>query len=334
MTIEKPDEGAVATTVADATVRGLVVGSGDDGTVDCVLLTLTRLENNQPVEVDRRVTTLTEGPHEHPFTWTPKLPYNDTYTVFGQALGRRFGNQFAGSPSTRQFRTEIPPVRPSGLKIVTDQASRTVTLTWTKNPEPDVVGYIVDRAAPERDFEEVGSPVDPTFSDKLANDAPAGSYRYHVVAVRRKSQDPTAGGIESPAPAEGRVTVAAAPTQPPPGSTTTRPTATTARSNRSRTPNRVDLRRFTGPTSTLPDDGSREPEEGAFGDLEFGERQDGRTDMTITELGEPVTEDGDDRPTSLLFFAGGLLAFVVLLHLRWIKKEVDRVPLEELPPQK
>ena len=330
VTIEKPAEGAVAKSTAEALVGGLVEAA-NNGTVDCVLLTATRVdENNQSQEVDREVINLPDGPVSYEFTWAPHLPYNDTYAVVAQAVGRRFGNPFASTPVTRQFRTEIPPARVAGLKVTADKEKRTATLVWNKNPEPDVVGYIVRRVAGDPKFSAEASPTEPTHTDDLST-APAGSYRYHVVAVRQRTRNPADGGIESTTPAEGSVTIAGPPTATSPSTTpTTRRTATTARRPRNRAPNRVDLGRF-GPTSTLPE--SLEPAEGAFGDLEFGERQRGRTDMTITELGEPVTEDGDDRPTSLLFFAAGLLAFVVLLHLRWLKKEVDRVPLEEVPPE-
>ena len=327
VTIDRPAEGAVVTTPGDATIIGTAESSG---VVECVELSIARVVDGQPQEVGRAVATLDPPVNEYEIVWPPPLPYNDAYVVTAIAVGTSNVGQRRGR-AVRQFRTEIPPATPTGLKIGINQEKREASLTWNANPEADVVGYIVERAPAEGPFGEVGRPQTPAFVENLGP-LPPGNYRYRVTAVRRKTQNPAdTEGIASPAPAEGSAELKGPPTatttSTPP---TTRPTATTARPRRPA--NRVDLGRF-GPTSTIPD-GSQEPEEGAFGDLEFGERQDGRTDITITELGEPVTEDGDEeRPSSLLYFAGGLLAFVVLMHLRWIKKEVDRVTLEEVPPK-
>lgn len=336
VTFDQPEEGEVVTSAGDAVVQGTAAATG--GAVECVAVQLTRMVDGTATEVGRRVFTVPpENAEEFPIEWTPPVPYNDTYTVRGQAVGTRFGNRFLGPVSQpRQFRTEIPPARPSNLRIATNQEKRTATLTWTKNPEPDTAEYLVRRAPAEGEFKEIGRPAEPTFTDNFdGGAAPAGAYRYRVTALRRTAPDSTVG-IESTAAAEGRVTVTGPPTATSTSTTpTTRPrtTATTARPARARSgANRVDLRRAPGATSTIPD-GLQEPEEGAFGDLDFGERQDGRTDMTITELGQPPTGDGDERPTTLLFFAGGLLAFVVLMQLRWLKNEVDRVPLEDVPPE-
>jgi hypothetical protein len=336
VTIDQPEEGEVVTSAGDAVVQGTAAATS--GAVECVIVQMTRLVDGAETEVGRRVFAVPpEDAEEYTIEWPPPLPYNDTYTVRGQAVGTRFGNRFLGPVSQpRKFRTEIPPARPANLKIATNQEKRTATLTWNKNPEPDTAEYIVRRAPAEGEFKEIGRPAEPTFTDNLdGGAAPAGTYRYRVTAVRSTAPGSSVG-IESTGAAEGRVTVTGPPTATSTSTTPTtgpRSTATTARSARNRGgANRVDLRRSPGATSTIPD-GLQEPEDGAFGDLDFGERQDGRTDMTITELGEPVTEDGDDRPTTLLFFAGGLLAFVVLMQLRWLKNEVDRIPLEDVPPE-
>ena len=340
VTFNAPNE----TEPAQSTAQAMIAGSATqrNGRVNCVLVVLRRPVQGQPQpeEVARRV-FLVDGddPQPFPFEWAPFFPYNDVYSVTGQGVGTipGFGTFTGPASPPRQFRTEIPPARPTGLKVTVDQAKRQANLTWSKNPESDIVGYVVRRASGDDEFPAEGTLVrDATsYTDDLGP-APAGTYRYRLTAVRRANQQDENAAIESPAAAEGRVTVTGAPTATTtsaPPTTRPRTTATTARPARNRgAPNRVDLRRFSGATSTIPD-GALEPEEGAFGDLDFGERRDGRTDMTITELGEPVRGDGDERPSTLLFFAGGLLAFVVLMQLRWLKNEVDRVPLEEVPPE-
>ena len=339
ITFASPSETEPADTAAEATVTG--VAEQRNGRVDCVLLTLSRAVPGQPQleEVARRVSTIdADDPQPWPIEpWAPFLPYNDTYRVAGVGVGTTTLGPRTGTTAIRQFRSEIPPAPPTGLKVGIDQEKREASLTWAKNPEADIVGYLVQRAPAEGPFGDPKLVRDATsFVDDLKPLEP-GEYRYRVTAARRKSQNPADENeaILSPAPAEAKATLRGEPTatttsSPP---TTRRTTATTARPARNRGgANRVDLRRFGGATSTIPD-GATEPEDGEFGNLDFGERQDGRTDMTITELGQPVTDDGDERPTTLLFFAGGLLAFVVLMQLRWLKNEVDRVPLEEIPPE-
>ena len=309
-----------------------------NGRVDCVLLVLTRNVDGQPVEVGRRVLVASaESPQPFPIKWLPPTPYNDVYTVVAQAVGTipNF-DTFAGQPTARQFRTQIPPVKPTGVKVALDQEKRKATVTWAKNPEADVVGYIVDRAQGDGEFKHLADvpPDPPSHVDDLAAAEPA-TYRYRITAVRRESQAPDAKGLSSPPSSEARTTLKG----PATATTTTSPTTskpvagaprTTAKPKSAPAARRVDLGRF-GPTTTTPPGESLEPEEGAFGDMDFGQRQDGRSDMTIREVGEPVGDGGNERPTSLLFVAAGLLAFVVLLHLRWLKKEVDRLPTENVP---
>ena len=49
----------------------------------------------------------------------------------------------------------------------------------------------------------------------------------------------------------------------------------------------------------------------------------------ISELGD----DSDNRFRTLAFFAAGLLATVLLMHVLWVKSEIRRVPLEAIDPE-
>ncbi len=81
-----------------------------------------------------------------------------------------------------------PPAAPAGLRAVASTA--TIELAWERNPEPDLVGYRVYRAASEGEFQplaETGQ--NPSYSDQ---DVQSGKpYRYAVQAI-------DAGGNESP----------------------------------------------------------------------------------------------------------------------------------------
>ncbi|MGH9179901.1 MAG: hypothetical protein ACRD0N_15300, partial [Acidimicrobiales bacterium] len=49
------------------------------------------------------------------------------------------------------------------------------------------------------------------------------------------------------------------------------------------------------------------------------------------ELG--AEDEGADRQRTMAFFAAGLLATVLLMHVLWVRSEVKRVPLEALEPE-
>lgn len=52
-------------------------------------------------------------------------------------------------------------------------------------------------------------------------------------------------------------------------------------------------------------------------------------DSELSELGD----DSDGRFRTMAFFAAGLLATVLLMHVLWVKSEIRRVPLEAIDPE-
>lgn len=109
-----------------------------------------------------------------------------------KALGKRTG------PQSVTIEDRFPPAAPTGLNAVA--GSGTVELSWNPNPEPDVLGYIVHRAAAGAPFAVVAPNLDaPAYTDK---DIQRGaSYRYKVAAFDlRKNQSETSQEVEITVP--------------------------------------------------------------------------------------------------------------------------------------
>lgn len=111
-----------------------------------------------------------------------------TYHYAVRAL-RREGATTARGPATERV-TATPvdmtaPLAPSGLVVVV--AGTTALLSWAASPSPDVVRYVVYRAAPRATFARVGTVAVPTtvFVDR---DVPRGTHRYAVAAQDTSSR--------------------------------------------------------------------------------------------------------------------------------------------------
>ncbi|MBW3574639.1 MAG: fibronectin type III domain-containing protein [Actinobacteria bacterium] len=85
--------------------------------------------------------------------------------------------------AARRFGIAVPPAAVKGLEATYDPAAKKVNLSWAPNPEPDIIGYRVERNPPGPEgFQPLGSIVAvTTFSDTLTVDE---EHRYRVVAIR------------------------------------------------------------------------------------------------------------------------------------------------------
>ena len=269
----------------------------------------------------------------------------------------------------RSFKVAVPAATPAGVATSVDAASRTVTVTWEKNPEPDMRRYEVRRSHNGGDFATVGTVDHPEAKFVDASTAgTGGEYRYVVVAYRAGVDANVASQVGSDPSATTKASTAAVPDPPPPPTTappatappaappgTPSPTAAPgAGSTPASTPGavatsgKVDLSGFnnvqantprpaTPRTVPLPDPGFQStlpfdvPEDAEAEEPEAGDTGELAADSPeLRELGE---EDDGNRQRSLALFAGGLLATVLLMHVLWVKGEVKRVPLEALPPE-
>ncbi len=314
--------------------------------------------------------TANQAPAGNSFSFPVDLPRNGSYDVTISAPWNHtgFGDSATGTATaTRTFLVAVLPARPKNVKTAVDAVSRSVAVTWDKNTEPDLIRYEVRRfKGTGSDFTTVAKtkPSETSFVDATTSTA-GGDYRYQVVAVRKGvpgneelSSDPSEmtadstakvpdpppppttaapAGSAAPAGAAGAAGTGTASSIPAgsPGALTTSGTVDLSGFNnvrnqtRSVTPRTVPLP-DPGFQSTLPfapgETFADEPLVGESGDL--GEVA---ADSQFRELGDETSTT--DKARTMAFFAAGLLATVLLMHVLWVKSEVRRVPLEALEPE-
>ena len=300
-------------------------------------------------------------------TWKPSLtfPYNGEYRVTAKAFGVDRTDPPTAAPEEAthswSFFVAVPPEVPTGVSALANGETRKATVSWKANPEPDVLYYGVLRTYGKGEPEAVGAvtavhgddaPSTYKFVDDLSG-APGGEYNYAVVAVRRGATPSEADDLFSPASnfvgvrmrSNSTTTTTTAGTGGSGGSgsgSTGGATAGTTRAGPtiSRT-GRANLSRFEaglpqrqrifipgdpgdpGFDPNLPFD--RNP------DTEADSAEDVPADQAAIIRERPATATEDSR-AALLFVAAGLLATVLLMHLLWLKGEVEKVPLETVAP--
>lgn len=136
--------------------------------------------------------------NEVDFTWKPSLAYNGRYHLQGSATATYtdLGNAgcaltpctWPNPPASADFAMAFPPAAPKGLITEVSNASRTVNVSWARNTEPDMIGYVVERADSGGAFAPVASvPQGDGTRISIADQVPdAGKiYSYRVTAVRQ-----------------------------------------------------------------------------------------------------------------------------------------------------
>lgn len=157
------------------------------------------LASNDPCFVDlpedEKFRQYEPGITEDPFGFDVSFPCNGTYKlsafvkfvtqgVDGGLTG--LANQPGEGNPDQVFSVAIPPVQVQGLKADYDAGSRIARLEWTKNPEPDVVGYFIERSVLDSTagYMRIGGPQPKTETNFEDPDVDQ-EYLYRVVAVRR-----------------------------------------------------------------------------------------------------------------------------------------------------
>ena len=300
--------------------------------------------------------------------WTsPVLAANGPYEVHVTATGDDGFGGGGTNDSTRGFSLNVPPATPKGVKATFDQQTNSVTVTWTPNTEPDLVGYQVQRQADGQNLEEAGQTAKATFTDTVGQ----GQWKYRVVAVRSGAtadellaSDPSATSTvtvtppptTTTSPAGGTSSTSGGSGNPPgsDGSGATSGTGTTAApgsssSNnqaiaKSGTINMSDFAALLDSARNRPPVKFEPPDPGFQQTLPFQPGQTaaaGGDDLgTKAELGPAdtglesriIVDHRGRRRQAMSYVAGGLLLFVLMMHIVWIKAEVDRTPLDVLTP--
>jgi hypothetical protein len=290
--------------------------------------------------------TRTDAANSVPFTWTtPPLPWNGPYAVHVEV------DSPAGSKTvTRLFAVVVPPATPSDVRAV--QAGDGLNVTWARNPEPDIVGYRVQRAEPSGGFKPIGDVAATAGAARpsLFDHPPLGDWRYNVVTLRQGATD-TEGIASDPSPAATATMAAPTPTTAAgsssagttPGSGTTNTSSPAANAAIAKA-GRVDLSSFSalldqrakaiakaseepdpGFGQTLPFKPGDEPALAANADKEAGAGQ-------AQGAGQRLVSDDSDRRRAVASLAGALLLFVMFMQVRWVRTELDEEDLEATEP--
>jgi hypothetical protein len=358
--ISSPTEGQVLATMTP-TILGEYTQprvASQPGRVDEIIVQLVGLQA-QPVPSGGTFRQA-GGRESVSFSWTtPRLTYNGPYEAKSQAKGTDgfdTDGQEVSAPSVRRFSLRVPPAVPSGFKAVVE-SDRTVLTSWSANKEPDLIGYQVQRSAEGANkYEEVGQTAETSFRD---TSPPPGDWRYRVVAVRAGANDSEL--VASNPTNASVVTVTAPPTAPADGgsgagtggadggsgsgggggdggfggSSGGRAIATAGRVDLSGFASLLDSNRRPVVRPTEPDTGFGETLPFQTPTDELGSEDDqeelGADDPESSSLGLGQTplsalDDDGDRRRSVSFLAGGLLAFVMMMQVLWLKAQVDRAP--------
>lgn len=300
-----------------------------------------------------------------PFSWDYTTAYNGTYRVKITARGR--DGTLDQTPSEtraeqRDVAVMVKPAAPTGLTTAVAK-SRAVDLSWNPNTEPDIVGYQVQRAVDQGDeWTALANTTANTFSDGTTTTA-AGTYRYRIVAVRHGvaadegvSSDPSpekSANVPKP-PATTTTTAnnggatgsnngagtgsgsqAGTGTGTGSGSTGSASTGSDPNSPELARTGKVDLSGF----SALLDKAKRpanttrpeEPDPGFGETLPFNGKDEPAVGEDGTALGVGIREASPSDEAGrqpIAFVAASLLVTVILMHLLWLKREVDKVPLD------
>ncbi|MDP8938516.1 MAG: fibronectin type III domain-containing protein [Actinomycetota bacterium] len=229
--------------------------------------------------------------------------------------------EMTGKKISEPFAVAAPPRAPQNVKVEVSP-ERIVTVSWDRNPEPDMLHYVVSRKDPGGDsFRLIGEVVrHPTssFVDRTTT-AAGGDYAYQVVAVRSGA---TAGSRVSSGASEPRSISVPAPA---PGDATGGPAAGRADvsgflANQPRTssapgPPRTLLPPDTGFSQTLPF-GARPPAE----EIEEGEQEPRSLEVGTT------TSEYVSRGRPLVPVAAGAILLLLAVHLRLLNQRVKAVP--------
>ncbi|HEX3393732.1 MAG TPA: hypothetical protein VHS52_04325 [Acidimicrobiales bacterium] len=277
--------------------------------------------------------TVNQGPST-PFSLaTPGLAYNGPYDVKVVATGQKIiGAVTDGSPvstqATTAFKVEVPPAPPADV-TANANPDGSVTVQWSRNTEPDLVGYQVQRRVGSSSFQPMGSAV-PQPGDGTtvrwtdASTAPTGGqYEYVVVAVRpdgdgavsdRATASSAEAGVSVPVPpgvapgspgAAGNGAPGSGVATPAPGAPSTTKSAP------------LDVGSFLSPGGAVPAPsvpGAQTIPDGGFSEtLKYGSQtpaHDGGGDAVVG------LSDSTSRKKLLLPVAAGLVLCMTAAHLR------------------
>lgn len=291
-------------------------------------------------------------------------PYNGTYRATVVATEQGLTGRTNSSPVTADFSIYVAPAAPAGLKATPAADGMSVHLTWSANPEPDVA-YEVFR-------NDQSQPVATTASTAVtdATTQPSTTYQYTVVAGRpgpnnsimaSPASEPAKVTTPSPPPTTTASSGGGGSTGSGGGAgggsggpaTTVVPGGTSRSANSGKGPvvltaPKLDLSSFASvldksraaPLGVAALPGETEgPDTGYNATLPFGSRtdqsEDGANDPGALHRARTAVLGASDHGNNVrpwAAFAFGVLLTAVLVHVIWMRAEINRVgPLPPLP---
>lgn len=151
---------------------------------------------------DARLEPITRTPTAAPAFTDGSVDNDRTYYYALRAIRMEAGTVARGAPSPRVVATPTKTTAPAPpTRLVATASERTVRLTWTGSPGPDVAAYVIYRAKDDGALERIGT-ARPPAAAFIDREIPSGTYRYAVTA-----QDSAARRNESARSNEVTVTV-------------------------------------------------------------------------------------------------------------------------------
>ena len=129
------------------------------------------------------------------------FPYNGQYEVKVTAGGRNNfldGNTAPVTDGTT-FTIDANPRVPTGVNASADSKTRVVTVAWAPNPEPDRVGYVVQKQGSGGGWSDFAATDKTSITDESTAKA-GGTYNYRVRAVRHSARPNELNQSEPSAP--------------------------------------------------------------------------------------------------------------------------------------
>ncbi|MGH9126706.1 MAG: hypothetical protein ACRDZ8_18550, partial [Acidimicrobiales bacterium] len=173
----------------------------------------------------------TTGGGSTSFSFAPAVAYNGPYSVavtMSGACHTLLGLPCSAPPSasaSTSFVMAVPPAPPAGVKT-TVNSDDTVTVSWNASPEPDLIGYQIQREGPGSPSWTVVNRFTAATVWTDTNTTGSGFYSYEVFAIRPGASGGTSDALSAASSPTGVVvTLPVAPTVP--GETTTVAPSTT-----------------------------------------------------------------------------------------------------------
>lgn len=203
VSMTSPTGGAVLTS-ATPDIAGSVSATSPDGTVTGDLQLAVTSGDGHPGWSATRSDWCGQASCRFSVPVSPALAWNGAYTLSVQATESDGGGQSQPVSYEASFSVAAPPTAPSGLTASQSADGRSVTLSWSEDPYPDLVGYQVTRSP-----SGAGFPAQVTTTGFVDHSTSSGgSYSYEVSAVRRGatrattvSSAPAGTSVGAPPPA-------------------------------------------------------------------------------------------------------------------------------------